>query len=76
MHGARGGRWHERRLSTARRPDLAESVEKRRKQAEGNLRCAAFEEDIRQRLPNDKVVVSRQFKDAEIIAIAEAHNVI
>jgi len=63
-------------LKTATRPHLSFSIENRKVQAEGNLRCAAFEQDIMDRMGDDKITVGKRFKSSEIVAIAESHSVI
>lgn len=63
-------------LRDATRPDLDESVEKRKQQSNGILVCAAFEADISGRLRNDSIIVSKALKDKDIIALAKVHHVI
>lgn len=63
-------------LKTATRPHLSSSIQNRKIQAEGNLRCAGFEQDIMDRMKDDKITVGKQFKASEIVEIAEKHNVI
>jgi hypothetical protein len=63
-------------LKTATRQHLCSSVESRRLQAAGNLRCAAFEEDIMGRMKDESITVGKQFKSAEVVEIAEKYDVI
>lgn len=63
-------------LKGATRPALDDSVGKRRAMAQGNLQCAAFEEDIMNRMKSDTITVGRSFKVATIIELAKTHNVI
>jgi hypothetical protein len=63
-------------LRSAKRPDLQDSISKRKQQASGNLRCAAFEEDIMRGLKDERTRVDQQFTIDKIIEIATTHNVV
>jgi hypothetical protein len=63
-------------LRSAKRPDLRDSISKRKQQAAGNLRCAAFEEDIMRGLKDERTRVDQQFTIDKIIEIATTHNVV
>ena len=64
-------------LKGARVPDLRDSFNKRRVMAQGNLNCAAFEEDLAKRMGvKSKSTVGGFFHVDKVIELAKAHNVV
>ena len=63
-------------LKVAKRPDLDDSIEKRKIQIAGNIQCTNFEIAVKRRIHDDVTTVGKALKISDLLKLAKQHGVI